>query len=582
MEPTASAASASPVTIGVPRTRALAWLAPLLDTVTGLDQLEAVYRARPAPAAPPDFIRYTLRALQIRNEIRAGSIDDIPAQGPLLLIANHPYGAAEGLALAELALRRRGDVRLLANGLLQALPELAPLVIAVDVFRSGVNAASLRVALRHLKDGGALIMFPAGEVSRIDWRNRQIADPPWSTSVAALARRSGAAVQPVFIEGQPRWRSLAAGSVASRLRTAMLARDFLALRGRTLGLRIGVPLPASDLARIPEPTQTDYLRVLTYSLGTDRCEARPARVLEPLAVPVQPAALQAEIDALAAQRLLEVDDFALYLAPAARIPQLLAEIGRLRELSFRLLQEGSGLARDLDAFDAHYEHLFLWHRTRREIVGAYRLGFVDRILPQQDVAGLYTRTLFRFDAGLFAHTGPAIELGRSFVHPDWQKSFQPLRLLWAGIAAVLAREPQIRYLFGPVSISPCYSLAARRLIASALSRHHADAHLQTLISPLHPLAAPREAAAHRHVVSALADTRLLSRVIARLERGRGLPVLMRHYLELNGRFAGFNVDDSFGGTLDGLVFVDIARIPPRTLQHFLKAAAASHAMPDPD
>jgi putative hemolysin len=256
------------------------------------------------------------------------------------------------------------------------------------------------------------------------------------------------------------------------------------------------------------------------------------------------------------------------------MPNLLDEIGRLREESFRLLQEGSGLARDLDRFDPHYEHLFLWHPRTRAIVGAYRFGFTDAIVARHGVDGLYTRTLFRYDARLLAQTGPAIELGRSFVAPAWQKSFQPLRLLWGGIAAVLARRPQIRYLFGPVSISPSYSVEARRLIAETLSVHHADRALAELIEPLHPLPERRQAAAHRNVISALADPRLLSRVISRIGNGPGLPVLLRHYLELNGRFAGFNVDDSFGGTLDGLVFVSVAGIPPRTLEHFMSVGAA--------
>jgi len=573
----AGGAAAKAVTIGLPRARGLAWAASLADAAIGFRALEHHYQRRPAAASPPTFVRYALDALGIDYRLSAGRLEDIPAEGPLLVVANHPYGAAEGLALADLFLRRRRDVRLLANTLLQTLPELAPLVVPVDVFKSGVNGASIRSALRHLKDGGVLIVFPSGEVSRVDWRTRQISDPPWSSTVAVLARRSGARVLPLFVEGRPRLRSLAAGVVNPRLRTALLARDLLALRGQVLGLRLGQPVEPAELARIDERAQTDYLRLLTYTLGVDaQCEPSgdARRVLQALAPRGDGAALADEVARLADCRLLEAGEFELYLAPAARMPRLLDEIGRLREASFRALQEGSGQARDLDRHDAYYEHLFLWHPQRREIVGAYRFGFSEAILPQHGVDGFYTRSLFRYDARLFAQTGPAIELGRSFVAPDWQRSFQPLRLLWGGIAAVLARRPEIRYLFGPVSISPSYSAAARRLIAETLSTHHADPALAALIEPLHPLPQRPQPAAHRNVVSALADPKLLSRVIARVGRGPGLPVLLRHYLELNGRFAGFNVDDSFGGTLDGLVFVNVARIPPRTLEHFLGVAGA--------
>ncbi len=558
------------VTIGWPRTIGPAWMAPLIDAASGLRTLEGRYRIRPATATPAEFVRFALKDLRIDYRLNAGRIEDIPATGPLLILANHPYGAAEGLAIIDLLLRRRGDVRVLANTLLCTVPEFAPLVVPVDVYKNGVNGISLRAALRHLRGGGALLVFPAGEVSRVDWQAREISDPPWSSTVALLARRCAARVLPLFVEGRTRLRSLAAGVINTHLRTALLARDLLALRGQTLGLRIGAGVEPRELARIPEHAQTDYLRVLTYSLGTDRERAlAPARVLLPLAPRIDAAVLVAEVADLAQYRLLRAGEFEVYLAPAAQMPRLLDEIGRLREESFRLLQEGSGMARDLDRFDPHYEHMFLWHPQRREVVGAYRFGMTADIVPRLGVDGLYTRTLFRYDARLIAQTGAAIELGRSFVAPAWQRSFQPLRLLWGGIAAVLARQPEIRYLFGPVSISPSYSAEARRLIAETLSVHHADPQLAGLIEALHPLPERRQPAAHRNVISALADPRLLSRVISRVERGPGLPVLVRHYLELNGRFAGFNVDDSFGGTLDGLVFVRVAAIPPRTLEHFM-------------
>jgi putative hemolysin len=569
------------VTIGLPRARGLAWASSLVDAAAGLSALEQIYRARPAPIEPGEFVRYSLRALDIDYRLAAGGLDDIPQTGPLLVIANHPYGAAEGLALADLLLKRRPDVRWFANAMLCTLPELAPLVVPVDVFKNGVNSKGIRAAMRHLRSAGALIVFPAGEVSRVDWQARQISDPPWLPTVALLARRSGARVLPLFVEGRPRLRSLAVGAVNARLRTAMLARDLLALRGRTLGLRIGSCIEPRELERIPERAQIDYLRVLTYSLGTDRLAADSvtARPLAPLAPRCDAALLADEVTTLSAHRLLQAGEFDLYLAPASRMPQLLNEIGRLREESFRLLQEGSGLARDLDRFDPDYEHLFLWHPQRREIVGAYRIGFIDEIVRRNGIDGLYTRTLFRYDARLIRAIGPAIELGRSFVAPAWQKSFQPLRLLWGGIAAVLARRPEIRYLFGPVSISPSYSIEARRLIAETLSMHHADNALAELIEPLNPLPHRRQPDSQRNVISALADPRLLSRVIARVGRGPGLPVLLRHYLELNGRFAGFNVDESFGGTLDGLVFVRVAGIPPRTLEHFMSVSGARPAGP---
>jgi putative hemolysin len=561
--------------LSLPRPPGLGWAASLFERVTGLHRLARLYYERPAALDPTGFVRFALRQVGLSWRLASGDSAAIPKQGGLIVVANHPYGAADGLALADLLLRQRQDVLLLANTLLQRLPELAPLIAPVDVFRAGASAPGLRAALRHLEAGGVLVVFPAGEVSRWDWRRRRIADPPWADSVAMLARRSGAQLLPVRIAGQADWRSLLAGALHPRLRTACLVRDLLRLRGRTLDLHLGEPLQASELARLQAPTQTAYLRLLTYSLG-GRSRPLPPVVAAPIAEALPADSLAAEIEALpASARLCVQQDFSVYLAPAALIPQVLDEIGRLREMSFRLVQEGTGRARDLDRFDAHYQHLFIWHATRREIVGAYRLGFTQPITAAQGVSGLYTHTLFEYDRRLLDRIGPAIELGRSFVRPEWQRNFRSLRLLWSGIATVLDRNPDIRSLFGPVSISPSYSAAGQALIEAALSAHHSDAELRALIRPRTPPQKPRAIEETRNVVSALGDPSLLSRVLSRLERGMGLPVLVRHYMELNGRFAGFNVDADFGSTLDGLVFIRVADIPAKVRMKFGALGAES-------
>ncbi len=554
--------------LSLPRVPGLGWLSRLAERLTGLSRLARLYRQAPADLDAPGFVRFALRQVELRWQLASGDTDSIPASGPLIVVANHPYGAADGLVLADLLLRRRSDVLLLANTLLRRLPELAPLIAPVDVFRAGASTAGIRGALRHLAAGGALVVFPAGEVSRWDWRRRRIADPAWADSVAMLARRSGAQLLPARIAGHAAWRSLLAGALHPRLRTGCLVRDLLRLRGQTLRVHLGEPLQAAELARLEPGTQTAYLRLLTYSLGGRSRPVAPG-VPAPIADATPAELLAAEVAGLPAEaRLCGSGEFSVYCARAARIPAVLDEIGRLRELSFRQVAEGTGRARDLDRFDAHYEHLFVWHHPRREVVGAYRLGFTDRIRRRQGLAGLYTRTLFDYDERLLERIGPAIELGRSFVRPEWQRNFRSLRLLWSGIATILDRDPSIACLFGPVSISPSYSAAGQALIEAALSTHHGDQELTALVRPRTPPQTPRAAEETRNVVSALADPALLSRVLARIERGMGLPVLVRHYMELNGRFAGFNVDADFGSTLDGLVFVRVADIPAKVRAKF--------------
>lgn len=566
----------APRVLSLPRPLGWGWAAATAEQLTGLAALQPLYAELPANLAPAAFVRAALQRLNLRPHLASGRLDAVPATGPVVLVCNHPYGAADGLVLADLVLARRPDLLLLANHLLRRLPQLAPLIAPVDVFRSGASLGGVRAALRHLEAGGALLLFPAGEVSGLDWRQRRVTDRPWAESAALLARRTGAAVVPLHIEGQARWPSLVAGAVHPRLRTLCLARDLLQQRNSEVRVHLGDAIPATELARLAPSSQTAYLRLLSESL-VQRPASAASVATAPAPAPVagaEPAeVLEQELVALPDECLLvRQTDFTVALAEAARIPATLREIGRLRELSFRAVQEGTGSARDLDAFDADYQHLYVWHHPTRQVVGAYRLGFTQTLSAGRGVEALYTRTLFRYDAALLQHLGPSIELGRSFVVPAWQRNFRALRLLWSGIAAVLDARPEIRCLFGPVSISASYSPLARALMETALNVHHGDARLQSLVSPRTPSRDRQSSRDTRPLIAALSDPALLSRVVARLDRGSGLPVLLRHYLDLKGRFAGFNVDADFGDTLDGLVFVQVADIPAPVRAKFSLAA----------
>ena len=280
-------------------------------------------------------------------------------------------------------------------------------------------------------------------------------------------------------------------------------------------------------------------------------------------------ALAQDVAALpVARRLLHAGDFEVYCASATELPHAMLEIARLREWAFRAVGEGTGLALDTDRFDQTYHHLFVWHRSSQAILGAYRLGFTAPIAAAEGVAGLYTHSLFEFDASLLAHTGACIELGRSFVHPEWQGSSRVLRLLWGGIAVVLDQHPEVKRLFGPVSISPDYSDNARSLLLNALQRHHMDPVLQQLVQPRHP---PQWGSPHgkssqwtrlTSVLAGLGELAALTKCLQEAAPDLGLPMLIKHYLGLQGRFAAFNMDAAFNNTLDGLVFVQVQNISP--------------------
>jgi putative hemolysin len=456
----------------------------------------------------------------------------IPAHGPVVIIADGP--ARHG-AVAEVLRRRRADLHVVA------MPGSA----AVAHRSSGRSGSQhRRAALRALRSGFAVAFVVNGaRALRLPRR--------WCDEIVDCARRSAAPIVPLRLNPSRALAKRPSGNV-----------------------EVGAAVPASELAAVGPSARSAYLKLLLESLQPPPLVVTPQRTLAPLAAAVDPARLEAQIDALPRQRVLvQRCQLSVCLTRAGDAPAVMAEIARLRELSFRAAGEGSGNPSDRDAFDDHYEHLFVWHAERREIVGAYRLAFSDDVIRHHGIAGLYSSTLFHYDQRLFDTVGPALELGRSFVAPRWQRSFQPLRMLWAGIAAVMFSRPGLRCLFGPVSISAAYSAVARAVMAQALSHHHGAAELSALVRPRHPPQWPRGAEHHRHVASALADVQRLSRTIARVERGPGLPVLLRQYVELNGRFAGFTVDALFGHTLDGLVFVDVSRIPPAMLARFRSMSA---------
>lgn len=288
---------------------------------------------------------------------------------------------------------------------------------------------------------------------------------------------------------------------------------------------------------------------------------------QPIFADVPKELLQQDVSRLgASDRLLALGGCAVYCTTANKLPHVLREIGRLREIAFRAVGEGTGRALDLDEFDRHYHHLFVWNEASSEIVGAYRVAFTQELIADSGVTSLYTHRLFDFDASLFERLGPCLEMGRSFVHPAWQGNTRALRLLWAGIAVLLDRHPAIRHLFGPVSVSPQFSDVAKFLIMTALQLHHMDADLKQMVRPRN---APQNLV-HQNsqqskqrlmeISSGLADPSRLSKFLQRIEHGLKLPMLIKHYIELKGRFAGFSVDDAFNGTLDGLVFVRVEDI----------------------
>lgn len=553
-----------------------------LHRLSGLDQLLASYARARASGEP--FVSAALNELDVRVEAAAADLRRIPAAGPALVVANHPTGMLDGLALASVLLEVRPDVKILANQRLSAIPELASVLIAVDLSETAAaaraNAPRLREAIDHLAGGGMLVMFPAGEVSRFKWSTRRIADRAWHPAVARIIRKAERrnprlCVLPVHLTGANSFGFQIAAALHPELPLAMLPRELMNKRGARVKVSIGNAIAATKLAAIEDGREcTGYLQWRAELLGHRRAGA----AMSTQGAAVMPAAdadaIAREIAALpAASRLAESDGLAAYLATAPEIPNALAEIARLREITFRAAGEGTGLACDRDRFDKHYEHLFLWNETKREIAGAYRLARTASVRAEHGLQGLYTATLFSYRDSFLERMGPAIELGRSFVRQEYQRGFAPLLLLWKGIGQYVARHPECKILFGPVSISNQYQSISRELMVAFLEE-------RAPLTEWAGLVASRTPFRPQHRLLELAKARLeledLSSAIADVEPdGRGLPVLLRQYLKLGGRLLGFNIDPDFANALDGLIVVDLTRTERKLLERYLGRAEAA-------
>jgi len=312
-------------------------------------------------------------------------------------------------------------------------------------------------------------------------------------------------------------------------------------------------------------------------LGRRLAEPDERREKTPIAAAVPRTLLKAEVEALPAeQRLVASGQFAVQYARSGQIPWCLQEIGRLRELTFRTAGEGTGKASDIDLFDAYYLHLFLWDAQAEAIVGAYRMGLVDEIVARYGKRALYTQSLFKYGLKLLEHINPAIELGRSFVRAEYQRSFSPLMLLWRGIGRFILRSPHYAVLFGPVSISNSYTPLSRRLIVDYLSMNNAQTELARHVRPRRPFRGPRSGMWDEVEVAGLKDIEDLSRAVARIERdSKRVPILLQQYLKLGGRLLGFNSDDQFSDALDGLILVDLRASDPRVLARYMGEEGAA-------
>jgi len=529
------------------------------------------------------FFTAAAEAFGFQTVIPPDDLKRVPTEGPLIVVANHPFGGVDAIALGNLLLSVRPDLKMMANSLLSQMPETNEWFIPVDPF-GGKGAArrnlqSMKQAMAWLTAGHVLSVFPAGEVSHWRWPQKKVEDPPWTTHVAAMARKTGATVLPVFIAGRNSLFFQAAGMLHPRLRTLLLPGELEKMRAEKIHIFIGRPVPPRALQNLESDAQiTQYLRSATYFLKT-RTFRQPLEKMESKTseeTPVVPGqtkqALRSDIQQLGPEHLLHRQGrYSVYAARAFELPHILPEIGRLREITFRGVGEGTGKAIDLDSYDYRYLHLFLWDEAEDQIVGSYRIGQTDLILPREGARGLYTASLFRFQPTFLKLLDPALELGRSFIISEYQKSYHGLMMLWRGIGEFIARNPRYYRLIGPVSITSDYHPLSQRLLIRFLSENVRDESWARLVRAKKPPKHLRFMGLTRTEVSSLMNNvEDVSSLNSILEKdSKGVPVLIRHYLKMNARLLSFNIDPEFSDVLDGLMLLDLRKSDPKMLRRFM-------------
>src|SRR5271157_1073548 len=558
-----------------------------MERVLLFPELNAVYEQASRQGGGNHFFDRVLQVLNITYHISPEDMARIPRRGPVVLVANHPFGGVEGIILAAILRSVRPDTKLMANSLLELIPEVRDDLLMVNPFHredsKRANIASVRRAIRWLRAGGLLAMFPAGEVAHLDLRTRAISETEWSDSVARIVRMTRSDVVPVYFKGANGHLFQILGLVHPGLRTVMLPHELLNKRDKRLEARVGNVIPAEKLLTFPgDQEMTAYLRQRTYWLSYRKGEAQASEVGAAVATQAPPPTacsqpaelLRQEVAGLPPEQVLvQSDEFRVIQASADQIPHLLLEIGTLREVAFRQVGEGTGKSIDIDRFDFFYTHLFAWNVARNEVVGAYRVAPTDEILSSRGREGLYTNTLFQFKDGFLERISPALELGRSFIRPEYQRSFNALMLLWKGIGEIVVRNPRYRTLFGAVSISNRYQPLSQRLMVEYLERHHSLPELAQSVRPRKPFRAETGWPGKASPVGDLED---LSVLVAEIEANQlSVPILLKHYLKLNGKMLSFNVDKNFSDVVDGLVLVDLTKTNETILKRYMGAQAAA-------
>lgn len=551
-------------------------LAALLMELMKINKVNELFD-KAQPKQGPEFVDAILEGCGIDIEFDEKELKNIPADGAFIAIANHPYGGLEGMVLLKILCMVRPNAKLMANFILKKIPNLADYFVAVNPFENiehGSSISGMKNTLALLAKGTPIGIFPAGEVSTYKLDQKQVTDRLWQPVVGKLIAKAKVPVVPIYFHGNNGLLFNLLSLIHPTLRTAKLPSELFNKQGHTIKLRIGQPINVEEIPDYTNPAKLlNYLRARTYALGTGLDKEK--KIFKPrnlFKVKKKPAEIIPETNA----ELLEKDiitlrdeyrvwvekNYEVFITPTSLIPNIIREIGRLREITFRDIGEGTNKAIDLDGYDIYYHHLLIWDTEARLIVGAYRLGLGDEIFESHGKKGFYVSELFKIKNEFEPVLKRSIELGRSWIRKEYQQKPLPLFLLWKGILKYLLDNPSYRYLIGPVSISNSFSKFSKSLIVDYINRNHFDKLMARYVRPRKKFKVDLAHLDSNVLLSGEDNFKGLDNLISEIEtRNVKVPVLLRQYIGLNARIISFNIDPKFSDCLDGFLVLDLEKVP---------------------
>eukprot|EP01037_Dinobryon_pediforme_P012447 gene12447-12534_t len=557
-------------------------LAALLMELMKINQVNDLF-AQAQPKVGPEFVDAILKGCGIDIEFDERELKNLPADGAFIAIANHPYGGIEGMVLLKILCMARPDAKLMANFLLKKIPNLSDYFVAVNPFENVEHSSSisgLKNTLELLANGTPIGIFPAGEVSTFKLDKKEVTDRMWHPVVGKIIAKAKVPVVPIYFHGNNGLLFNLLSLIHPALRTAKLPSELFNKHGHTIKLRIGKPINVLDIPEYNNSAKLlNYLRARTYALGTGLEEEKKIfnprnlfkikKLPEEIVPETTTALLEKDIDPLREDYLIWVEKtYEVFISPTSLIPNVIREIGRLREITFREIGEGTNKPSDLDEYDIYYHHLFIWDKEAKMIVGAYRLGLGDEIFYSIGKKGFYVSELFKIKSQFTPVLKKSIELGRSWIRKEYQLKPLPLFLLWKGILKYLIDNPRYRYLIGPVSISNSFSNFSKSLIVDYINRNHFDHEMAQYVKPRKKFKVDFASIDTDLLLAAGEDSfKGLDNLISEVEtRSMKVPVLLRQYIALNAKIICFNIDPKFADCLDGFLVLDLEKIPQEMLE----------------